>query len=543
MEEEFAELNLFEQYFTDQSIQRNIDVSSYIKQKGECILGRTTQDNPGIDVAISSQKFMTMVSRRHASIKRTNGRWFIVDHKSTNGVLLNDKKLEPRVEAELHDGDKLTFGTTDSDLVYTFEVNRRRAEHNAQKQQQQQQVNQNLDNLQNLANEGIYDQQKLQEYKKKVIADASPWLLNVENTPYSADLIQGYTEDEFRRAKTEFVFRYEFDFPTKTWERTVSIVEIEATPFDKGNLRMCFRMWDWTKAKGKNLYVAKLSLERNEPQYTYFADAEMQSLCKYFSHEFNKQQPPKPIDFVEAWILQRIDHPNKPIMACEMYLPGKYVKHSNNYGWCSPEDRNTPHAFSHFTYEHSNGTYLVVDIQGVDDLYTDPQIHSKDQRGFGKGNVGSKGIQEFFRTHLCNTVCEHLGIALPTRRKKVDIGTKPPQLMSGSSRPVGLPSRSNSMSGNANPNQNLPEVFHVSPEALMAAGMSREQYNELVAKWRKFDVAAKGEIQRGDLIPLCQELGVKPQPNHLTALLSQMGPQGGNLKFQVFVTWWWQIYL
>lgn len=33
-------------------------------------------------------------------------------------------------------------------------------------------------------------------------------------------------------------------------------------------------------------------------------------------------------------------------------------------------------AFSHFTFECSHHRLIVVDIQGVGDLYTDPQIHT-----------------------------------------------------------------------------------------------------------------------------------------------------------------------
>jgi len=33
-------------------------------------------------------------------------------------------------------------------------------------------------------------------------------------------------------------------------------------------------------------------------------------------------------------------------------------------------DRNTPQAFSHFTWEHSKHSLLVVDLQGVNDYYT-----------------------------------------------------------------------------------------------------------------------------------------------------------------------------
>jgi len=49
-----------------------------------------------------------------------------------------------------------------------------------------------------------------------------------------------------------------------------------------------------------------------------------------------------------------------------------------------------PQAFSHFTYVVSGGRYLVVDIQGVGDVYTDPQIHSLDGKGFGLGNYGQQ---------------------------------------------------------------------------------------------------------------------------------------------------------
>lgn len=40
--------------------------------------------------------------------------------------------------------------------------------------------------------------------------------------------------------------------------------------------------------------------------------------------------------------------------------------------------RHTPQAFSHFTFERSGHELIVVDIQGVGDLYTDPQIHTMD---------------------------------------------------------------------------------------------------------------------------------------------------------------------
>jgi elongation factor 2 kinase len=61
--------------------------------------------------------------------------------------------------------------------------------------------------------------------------------------------------------------------------------------------------------------------------------------------------------------------------------------------------RNTPHAFSHFTFDESGGREIVVDVQGVGDLFTDPQIHTIDGDGYGRGNMGVRGIALFFASH------------------------------------------------------------------------------------------------------------------------------------------------
>ena len=99
------------------------------------------------------------------------------------------------------------------------------------------------------------------------------------------------------------------------------------------------------------------------------------------------------------------------LFVVEAFVPGAYTKHSNNAGYVSPEHRSTPQAFSHFTFVHTGGRAMVVDIQGVDDLYTDPQIHSihpRDQTRYGMGNLGLRGIGAFFRTHVCDVTCRRL---------------------------------------------------------------------------------------------------------------------------------------
>jgi elongation factor 2 kinase len=67
-------------------------------------------------------------------------------------------------------------------------------------------------------------------------------------------------------------------------------------------------------------------------------------------------------------------------------------------------------AFSHFTFECSNHELIVVDIQGVGDLWTDPQIHTARGLEYGEGNLGTKGMALFFHTHVCNDICARLGL-------------------------------------------------------------------------------------------------------------------------------------
>ena len=58
---------------------------------------------------------------------------------------------------------------------------------------------------------------------------------------------------------------------------------------------------------------------------------------------------------------------------------------------------------------HASGQQLRK--QGVGDVWTDPQFHtSYPTAEFGKGNLEQMGIDGFFKSHKCNSICEFLGI-------------------------------------------------------------------------------------------------------------------------------------
>ena len=135
--------------------------------------------------------------------------------------------------------------------------------------------------------------------------------------------------------------------------------------------------------------------------------------------------PPRKIHFNKAWLVELIDRPNHPVVAVERFMPGRYTKHNNNYGYVNTEDRNTPQAFSHFTYEVSGKTLIIVDIQGVEDLYTDPQIHTIDSIAFGQGNLGQLGFDKFLLSHHCNRICKYLKLSPINPKGFNDNGTLP----------------------------------------------------------------------------------------------------------------------
>ena len=56
---------------------------------------------------------------------------------------------------------------------------------------------------------------------------------------------------------------------------------------------------------------------------------------------------------------------------------------------------------------------MIVDLQGITGIMTDPQIHCLDKKRFGKGNLGFPGMISYFNSHNCNDFCKHLDLIHP----------------------------------------------------------------------------------------------------------------------------------
>lgn len=212
----------------------------------------------------------------------------------------------------------------------------------------------------------------------------------------------------------ERVLVYQYDIEQKTWIHSLIFVQEEKEPFARGGMRAVHRMADYSCTGEARNKVVKFYLKPVDRD-VYFHDVMMQTIAKKFAKLYNERNPPKKVDFVDAWVVEFVERAGKDLGSVELALKGEYKKHNNNLGYVSAQERMTPQAFSHFTYEVSEHSSIVVDIQGVDDIYTDPQIHTQDGKGFGEGNCGKEGIDAFFETHHCNPLCALL--ALPPASK------------------------------------------------------------------------------------------------------------------------------
>lgn len=162
---------------------------------------------------------------------------------------------------------------------------------------------------------------------------------------------------------------------------------------------------------------------------TYYTDIKLQSMAMECAKAFSEHSQIKhKVEIIKAGLLVldkdliiQLNSPagiiNTRILHLEERLTGKFTKFTNNMGFIHEDERNTPQAFSHFSYVWSGYSSLICDVQGVaidgvKDIYTDPQAHTQNNEKLINclGNLGGLGINAFFSTHKCNAICQALGL-------------------------------------------------------------------------------------------------------------------------------------
>ncbi|XP_054846226.1 alpha-protein kinase 1 isoform X2 [Eublepharis macularius] len=201
----------------------------------------------------------------------------------------------------------------------------------------------------------------------------------------------------------------------------------------KGKQRNAFWIHFLHQEETLGRYVGK-EYKEEKGLLHHFNDVERQMTAQYYVTEFNKrlyeQNIPTQIFYIPSAVLLILE--GKSIQGCistEPYILGEFVKLSNNTKVVKSEYKATEYglAYGHFCYDFSQGSDVVVDLQGWVTgngkglIYlTDPQIHSLSQKEVScLMNFGKKGIYYFFNNQHteCNEICHCLSLARPTVEK------------------------------------------------------------------------------------------------------------------------------
>lgn len=261
------------------------------------------------------------------------------------------------------------------------------------------------------------------DYERLLAGVTHSWLMErLKNTGL-------FKPNQLQKAHSALLLKFSKKSGLWTAQETAVYIGNYLNVTKKGKQRNAFWIHFLHQEETLGRYVGK-EYKSEKGLIHHFSDVERQMTAQYYVTEFNKrlyeQKIPTQIFYIPSVILLVLE--GKTIQGCmsvEPYILGEFVKLSNNTKVVKSEYKATEYglAYGHFCYEFSQGTDVVVDLQGWVTgngkglIYlTDPQIHSLSQKDMScLTNFGKKGIYYFFNDqHVeCNEICHRLSLTRP----------------------------------------------------------------------------------------------------------------------------------
>ncbi|KAM3136530.1 hypothetical protein pb186bvf_011333 [Paramecium bursaria] len=214
---------------------------------------------------------------------------------------------------------------------------------------------------------------------------------------FDKQIIESLMTMAYKISKTGFILKY-----MDTWD-----CRMTKLPFAQGSKKQVHLMAQQCDLQ-KQLYAIKFPLKSfyiNEEEAILACRTHL--IAKIFLEKFmlilKEKQIQKNLFLANVPELQYLDifilkDQYQHYWIAERYLEGDFIKYNNNWGFiknCDSIMTKLSLAFSYFTYYLTNFNFMINDIQGVGEYFTDPVINTE-EGGYDETDTGFDGLSMFW---------------------------------------------------------------------------------------------------------------------------------------------------